>query len=527
MSQAEELASITGLVLEQAAVMLEATAGDLAMAVQLHFDGEDPMQQPQTVLQPPQLAADHGHHRRWFTNSVVRYDRPDPGVNRIGKWFYLVSTGKGKNGGAFPLLRSLDLVEWEEVGTVFPSGGHPVWSANTDFWAPEIHQVADGKVHVYFSARDPHGALHVGVAVADSPLGPYHDPLSGPLVSDPHWAIDASYFLDGETRKQYVLWKIDGNAHRVPSVLKIRELDSSGTHFAEGSVEHQILSSDKPWEHGVVEGPWLLKRGSYYYLFYSVGCFAAADYGVAVARSTALTGPYTKCSAPILCSGKGWAGPGHCVVISSPSGGDVMVYHAHQSSRMHHIDPGGRHVLVDRVHWHDDGWPRVGTMGTPTAGEQPPIHVAVGFRGDPLRVGESYNFRLIDSELLLHYDGTFRGDHNDDVLFIVREGRCPGGTISLEAAGRPGEFLRHAFGQLVCHVADGSELFHNDATWQVLPGMQTGSEAYNSDGVVAVSLRSINFPQNYVTYAGSQGIIHPVDVADLRRLTLLASHVAC
>ena len=165
--------------------------------------------------------------QRGFKNPVVAYDRPDPGVNHFGGMFYLVSTGKGPTGGAFPLLRSTDLNTWEEIGTVFPPNGHPVWSANSDFWAPEIHQVSNGKIHVYFAARDMEGKLHVGVGVADTPEGPYVDPLGKPLVSDPHWAIDASYFLDVETQRQYVLWKIDGNAHGVPSVIKMRELDAT------------------------------------------------------------------------------------------------------------------------------------------------------------------------------------------------------------------------------------------------------------------------------------------------------------
>ena len=46
MSEAEELASITGLAPDQAALLLEAAGGDLAIAVQLHFDGEDARGRP-------------------------------------------------------------------------------------------------------------------------------------------------------------------------------------------------------------------------------------------------------------------------------------------------------------------------------------------------------------------------------------------------------------------------------------------------------------------------------------------------
>ena len=50
-----------------------------------------------------------------------------------------------------------------------------------------------------------------GLALASDPLGPYRD-LGRPLVSDPHWAIDPSYFRDEQ--RQFVLWKVDGNAHK-------------------------------------------------------------------------------------------------------------------------------------------------------------------------------------------------------------------------------------------------------------------------------------------------------------------------
>lgn len=44
----------------------------------------------------------------------------------------------------------------------------------TDFWAPELH-VVDGKIRVYFVARDTTGMLCVGVATSttSSPVGPY------------------------------------------------------------------------------------------------------------------------------------------------------------------------------------------------------------------------------------------------------------------------------------------------------------------------------------------------------------------
>ncbi|CAE7210496.1 abn-ts [Symbiodinium pilosum] len=102
----------------------------------------------------------------------------------------------------------------------------------------------------------------------------------------------------------------------------MRELDASGTALAGGSEVLQLIRNDLPWEGSVVEGPFLIKRGHYYYLFYSGECYANHRYCVGVARSEQVTGPYEKAAAPILSSGRGFAGPGHCVVVTD-LGGDA------------------------------------------------------------------------------------------------------------------------------------------------------------------------------------------------------------
>ncbi|CAJ1375812.1 unnamed protein product [Effrenium voratum] len=258
-----------------------------------------------------------------FTNPIVAGNYPDPGVNKIGEYYYLVATGGGP-GGAFRMLRSRDLVAWEMCGQVFDAKTLPAWSGGAhgekcDYWAPEIHQLPDGRCAVFFSAREPQDAglaMHVGMAFAERPEGPYVD-LGRPLLQDPHWAIDASYFFDEDSGKQYVLWKIDGNAHKVQSVIKMRELEDET-----GASELELVRNDQKWEGAVVEGPWLVKRGGFYYLFYSGECYANHRYCVAVARAEQVCGPYVKSGAPVLSSSRGWAGPGHCVVLPA-EGGDA------------------------------------------------------------------------------------------------------------------------------------------------------------------------------------------------------------
>ena len=90
----------------------------------------------------------------------------------------------------------------------------------------------------------------------------------------------------------YQIWKVDGNSQGKPTPIMIQELDSSGTAFKSESSAEEILRDSEPWESvglsGLVEGPWLLHRGDYYYLFYSGSGYAGSSYAVGVARSSAL-----------------------------------------------------------------------------------------------------------------------------------------------------------------------------------------------------------------------------------------------
>src|SRR4051794_27784175 len=94
-----------------------------------------------------------------YRNPVIPGDYPDPSVIRVGKEFWATATSS-EWGPQFPLLRSTDLVNWEQAGNVFAH--RPAWSA-ANFWAPEI-SVYKGKYFVYYVGRKSGGPLAVAVA---------------------------------------------------------------------------------------------------------------------------------------------------------------------------------------------------------------------------------------------------------------------------------------------------------------------------------------------------------------------------
>ncbi len=297
-----------------------------------------------------------------YANPVIARDCPDPGVSHDGTQYVLTCTG-GDGGGIYPIFTSPDLVRWTRRGAIFPSGA-PSW-ADSHFWAPEIHPVADGLFVAYFSARNrSDGALSVGAATAPTALGPFTD-LGRPLVHDPNpGVIDAHYFRASDGRR-FLTWKVDGNAIGRATPIRIQELAADGiTRMGE---VRTILTNDRAWEGALVEGQWIVERDGWFYLFYSGNGYASANYAAGVARSRDVLGPYEKASAPILVSNGAFGGPGHGSIVTSPRGEHVHVYHAWLRDRIG-MSPG-RQVLVDRILWRD-GWPSM--PASPSPRSQPP-----------------------------------------------------------------------------------------------------------------------------------------------------------
>ena len=146
--------------------------------------------------------------------SEIRYGYGDPAVIRIdnGKktlYYLLVTSNDAPN--SFPILRSKNLTDWESVGFVFPEGKKPHWAVDgemiSDFWAPEMHQVA-AEFRVYFVARDKQTKeLCIGKAVSTHPEGPFipdGKPILKGNVIDPH-----IYVSDEQTT--FLYWKEDNN----------------------------------------------------------------------------------------------------------------------------------------------------------------------------------------------------------------------------------------------------------------------------------------------------------------------------
>jgi beta-xylosidase len=321
-----------------------------------------------------------------YENPVIPGDHPDPSIIRVGKDYWATATSS-EWGPQFPLLHSRDLVNWETVGSVFPK--RPDWAV-ANFWAPEISEY-HGRYYVYYVGREHGGPLAVAVATADQPSGPYKD--HGPMVAQPAGSIDPAPVTD-ENGVRYLVWKEDGNSRGQPTPIWAQPLTEDGTQLS--GQPKELIRNDTPWEGGLVEGPFILRRGEWFYLFYSGNgcCGSGCNYALGVARSKTLLGPWEKNPAnPILAGNATWKCPGHGSIVTDESGRYWLLYHAYSTGGSIFT---GREGMLDEVKFGADGWPTINGGAGPSAHALSPLgpaqHKADGsfldeFRGKELRPG--------------------------------------------------------------------------------------------------------------------------------------------
>ncbi|HEX8492080.1 MAG TPA: family 43 glycosylhydrolase [Pyrinomonadaceae bacterium] len=297
-----------------------------------------------------------GQRRPTYTNPAMAGDFPDPSVIRVGQDYWATATSS-EWAPEFPILHSRDLVNWEIVGAVFQK--RPAWSVGK-YWAPEISQHL-GRFFIYYAAQKKDGPLCVAVATARRPQGPYTD--HGPLVCQEVGSIDGFPVTD-ENGDRYLLWKEDGNSVSKPTPIWAQRLSKDGTRLV--GERKELFHNDQAWEKhaslpygDLVEGPAVVKRGGWFYIFYSGNfcCARECNYMIGVARSRKLLGPWEKNPKnPIMRGNENWKCPGHGTIVTDARGRDFLLYHAMKADDFVYV---GRQTLLDEIKWGANGWPTI------------------------------------------------------------------------------------------------------------------------------------------------------------------------
>lgn len=340
-----------------------------------------------------------------------------------GGWFYMYSTGYSAAEGkeyafsAYPCYRSRDLSSWERIGAVDGSALRVMpgdW-AEKWFWAPEvIRDGKSGKYYMYFSAgakkgdekteytsetEDKWACLYLGIAVSDTPFGPFvmadsfdcsggvnlnGDVISGAnppfnferkLGLEHYWsAIDVSPFFAPDGSLYVYFAKHVDNYHKGICVYGMRMKDMISPDYSTltklthpsvltgvgraGDAYYFRAGEESIDEGGVNEGPFMTYRKGKYYLTYSPFGYGSRRYSIMQAVSDSPLGPFVKIrygeGNPVIginATNDYMAGTGH---HNFAYAGDETwaIYHAHRDPVHPYGDDGnfkGRVLAADRI----------------------------------------------------------------------------------------------------------------------------------------------------------------------------------
>jgi len=204
------------------------------------------------------------YHFKYEGNPLSRmHSATDPDVHVWNDtvWMYCSQDHEIVNGDTYATMdgyhafSSTDLVNWTDHGEVMHSRD-VAWGANGFMWAPGA-AYKNGKYYLYFPHKDKTNGWCIGVAVGNTPKGPFKDighPIEGITGIDPAIFIDddgQAYIYNGS----HIVAKLKENM--IELAEPVRKVDYG---------PQEILDDDLQRFH---EGSYMHKKDGVYYFSYS------------------------------------------------------------------------------------------------------------------------------------------------------------------------------------------------------------------------------------------------------------------
>ena len=350
------------------------------------------------------LQAQNPFVQTWFTSD------PAPMVHNGTMYVY---TGHDEDGADFFWMQewrvysSQDMVNWQDHGS--PLALESFSWADDRAWASQTIE-RNGKFYWYICAHSRLSrGMAIGVAVSDSPTGPFRDAIGKPLFENGSWDhIDPTVMIDDDGQA----WLMWGN----PRVyyLKLNEdmisysgelgmLDMTEEGFGAPSMDKR--EKDKKYKDNYTEGPWLRKvdaskykvePAKVYQLLYAAG---GVPEHISYSTAPSPIGPWTYAGVIMpLCDTKSFTN--HCGVADF-KGHSYFFYH---TGKLPNGGGFGRSVAVEEFKYNADG--SFPTIMPTDEGVQP--------------VGKFDPYRKVEAETMAFSKG-IKTEQNDEVGVYVTD----------------------------------------------------------------------------------------------------------
>jgi beta-xylosidase len=344
-----------------------------------------------------------------YRNPVITGDFADPSVIRVGDTYYTTGTSS-EWAPHYPLFQSKDLVNWQQLGYVFPTT--PSWMLSS-FWAPELFYHNNTFFVYYTVKRKSDGKSCIGVASTKDLNKGFTD--HGIVIEHGSEAIDA--YVWNDNGQLYISWKAYG--------LDKRPIEILGSKLSADGLTLQgqpfTMLKENPDERGI-EGQCLVKRNGYYYMLYSAGacCGRGCTYNVRIARSKSINEPFVRYEKnPLLDKDDQWKCPGHGTLVETADKRTFYLYHAYNA--YDHVYTG-RQAMLDELIWDDtSGWPTFKHGQSPTiqasmpfanTSQQKSYELSDTFNGASLSPFWQWNFRSYSPVIKLENGNLYLSGRN-------------------------------------------------------------------------------------------------------------------
>ncbi len=320
-----------------------------------------------------------GNNSTMIKNPILKGFHPDPSIIRVGGDYY-IATSTFEWWPGVRLHHSTDLVNWElieyplnrtsqlDLRGVGPSQG--IWAPCLTYDKGVFYLLYTIVRSFYCNMYDTENYL----VTADDIHGPWSEP-----VALNNYGFDPSLFHDDDGRKYMVSMVTD---HRVPKKyagrIILQEYDAEHKYMT-GKARDIYVADDI-----FLEGPHILKRNDWYYLF-CADTGTGEAHGQSVLRSRDIWGPYEmydvkpskweKGDAYSIMTSRHYPDitlqkSGHADLVETENGEWYMVHLCGRpapGNKMNPMDVArfaglrrymlGRETAIQKVIWTDDGWP--------------------------------------------------------------------------------------------------------------------------------------------------------------------------